>query len=216
MSHVNPHDPGTPGYFLPEDGQSRLRQLRDHVALLSRLAQARTPEGGEGAGQHVTAAELETCLALLAEQADRVLVGMTWWPGLPDATDTPRPAPAGPSAGRYAYGVTVDQFDALDRLVETLSAHGDVIAVGNHDELAHATLPRLGQAIFDGAQAMRDLLDQMEAQGLGKAKGTRIGVGETRGTYGIERPDDALCGQAPLSTPPELAPVCKGRGAWVH
>src|SRR5688500_13916915 len=39
MSKLDSGDLNMPGYFLPEDSQSRLKKLRDHIAFLSRLAQ---------------------------------------------------------------------------------------------------------------------------------------------------------------------------------
>ncbi|MCE4513055.1 hypothetical protein LYZ88_13705 [Xanthomonas hortorum pv. vitians] len=35
----------------------------------------------------------------------------------------------------FAFGITVKQVDALDQLLLTIAAHGDVIAAGNADRL---------------------------------------------------------------------------------
>lgn len=206
MSHVDSHDPGTPGYFLPEDSQSRLKHLRDHIALLSRLARPRT-EAGEADPAQATAAELGTCLALVAEQADLVLSTLAWWPGLPSSEDVPRAETSHLTKDGYACGITLDQIDVLGRLVETLSAHGDVVASSLDAEFAAQTVPLLGQAICDGTQAVRDLLDQVEAQGLRRSKRSRAGVGETRAVYG------AACegwvaddGFRPMVPAPNLSP----------
>ncbi|NJC47950.1 UNVERIFIED_ORG: hypothetical protein GGR78_001201 [Xanthomonas campestris] len=66
----------------------------------------------------------------------------------------------------FAFGVTVEQVDALDRLLLTIAAHGDVIAAGNADRLDRRTLPVLGSAIFDAAGVMRNILVQVELQRL--------------------------------------------------
>ncbi|WP_349656629.1 hypothetical protein [Xanthomonas sp. 10-10] len=49
--------------------------------------------------------------------------------------------------------LTLDQRDQLDRLLRTLIAHGDVIAMSKPECLEAQTLPTLGQAIFDAAYA---------------------------------------------------------------
>ncbi|PPU30427.1 hypothetical protein XcyCFBP4188_22240 [Xanthomonas hortorum pv. cynarae] len=66
----------------------------------------------------------------------------------------------------FAFGITVEQVDALDQLLLTIAAHGDVIAAGNADRLDRRTLPVLGSAIFDAAGAMRAILDQLALQRL--------------------------------------------------
>ncbi|APP83942.1 hypothetical protein ABQW67_05115 [Xanthomonas hortorum] len=66
----------------------------------------------------------------------------------------------------FAFGITVKQVDALDQLLLTIAAHGDVIAAGNADRLDRRTLPVLGSAIFDAAGAMRTILDQLALQRL--------------------------------------------------
>ncbi|WP_156170601.1 hypothetical protein [Luteimonas sp. FCS-9] len=111
--------------------------------------------------------------------------------GTPAAAPPSRaePAPAASTAGQdadgepYHFGVTLDQADALGRLVQTLSAHGDIIASGHEDDLADATLPALGQAISDDADAVRELLDQIEAQTLELVHRPRRGVEEPRPGY---------------------------------
>lgn len=66
----------------------------------------------------------------------------------------------------FAFGITMEQVDALDQLLLTIAAHGDVIAAGNADRLDRGTLPVLGSAIFDAAGAMRTILDQLALQRL--------------------------------------------------
>ncbi|WOB51234.1 hypothetical protein NYR97_07630 [Xanthomonas hydrangeae] len=56
--------------------------------------------------------------------------------------------------------LTLDQRDQLDRLLRTLIAHGDVIAMSKPECLEAQTLPTLGQAIFDGAYAVREIFDR--------------------------------------------------------
>lgn len=51
----------------------------------------------------------------------------------------------------YAFGVTLEQADTLDRLVQSIAAHGDVIAASHAAVLHPATLPALGAAAHDAA-----------------------------------------------------------------
>lgn len=192
MSKREPTDPNMPGYFLPEDSQFRLAKLSDHIKFLSRLAQPRTRDEEQEWAPEVPVGELAICLELLAEQADLVLAEMSWRARREAVTDvaasdadaaSTQQAPD-EATQRFAFGVTLDQIDALDRLIQTISAHGDVVAAGHAAELADHTLPLLGQAIFDGAKAVRDILDQVEAQRLEQAPRPRTGVGEERDVYG--------------------------------
>lgn len=79
------------------------------------------------------------------------------------------------------FGVTVDQIDRLDRLIRTISAAGDVIAVGGTAHLAPGSLPALGDTIFSSASAVREILDQIEEQ--------RIAGVPARGDDAPEAPD---------------------------
>ena len=179
------------GYLLPEDSQFRLARLSDHIKFLARLAQPRTANESLECVPEVRMGELTFCLEVLAEQLDLVLDEVSW-PAQPmvtanaperEATATASPAATGTNTDRFAYGVTGDQIDALDRLIRTISAHGDVVAASGTAERADHTPLLLGQAIHDGATAVRELLDQVEAQRLGQWPGPRSGVGEERGVY---------------------------------
>ncbi|MCF8795324.1 hypothetical protein [Xanthomonas campestris] len=65
--------------------------------------------------------------------------------------------------------LTLDQRDQLDRLLRTLIAHGDVIAMSKPECLEAQTLPTLGQAIFDAANAVREMLEQRAEQRPGRS-----------------------------------------------
>ena len=181
------------GYFLPEDSQHRLKKLCGHMEFLSHLAQPR-PEGAEADGlPEIAAGELAVCLELLAEQATQVLDEVSWpayremqheAAATDDETDAAQGLP-GEAGARFAFGVTLDQIDALDRLVQTLSACSDVMAAGTTAELAEGTLPQLGQAACDAAIAMRAILDQVEDQRLGRAAQFGSGVREAQAEYAL-------------------------------
>ncbi|MEZ0472897.1 XAC0095 family protein [Luteimonas salinilitoris] len=192
MSKHESDDLGVPGYFLPEDSQFRLAKLSDYIKFLSRLARPRMADEAREWAPPLGVGELAICLELLAEQTDLVLEAVSW-PAqrevaaeAPERDAVPTATPEAPdtAAERFAFGVTLDQIDTLDRLIQTISAHGDVVAASHAAELAHHTLPLLGHAIHDGAAAVRALLDEVEAQRLGQGPRPRSGVGEERGVYG--------------------------------
>jgi hypothetical protein len=193
MSTIDSDDLGTPGYFLPEDSQFRLKKLRDHMTFLSRLAQPRTWNEQDYAIE-MPVDELAICLESLAEQVALVL-GEVSWPaqrrreaGEGDDVSAQSSELSDAPAECFAFGVTLDQFDTLDRLIQTISAHGDVVACSYVAGLADRTLPQVGQAIYDEVEAVRGILHEVEAQRLGQGLGRRTGVGEARATYRISYP----------------------------
>lgn len=195
MSRHESDDVDGAGYFLPEDSQFRLKKLRDHMEFLSHLAQPRTLDEEQDWVPEIRMEQLAVCLELLAEQAELVLEEASWRARLdatPDAAEADEEADEEAEAAqsmtdvvgdRFTFGVTLYQIDTLDRLIQTISAHGDVVAASDTAELADHTLPLLGHAIYDGATAVRDILDQVEAQRLGQEPRLESGVGEERGVY---------------------------------
>ncbi|WP_454830923.1 XAC0095 family protein [Pseudoxanthomonas wuyuanensis] len=214
MSKHESNDLGTPGYFLPEDSQFRLKKLRDYTEFLSRLAQPRTSDETNESTPDVRVGEIAICLELLSEQVDLVLEELSW-PAERKARAVKADADAGTDADaeedeedddededededdapekmqqisvavaeRYSFGVTLKQIDSLDLLTQTISAHGDVVAGSHEAEFADHTLPRIGQAIYDGVEAVRAILDDVEDQPLGPSRRPLNRVGETRATY---------------------------------
>lgn len=195
MSTFDSDDLGDPCYVLTEDGEFRLRKLRDHMRFLSRVAQPRTwGEEADGAPE-IAMGELAVCLEFLAEQANRVVEAVS--PSRQrNATQTahmPEPDEAADGvqdAGDtgdedFIYGVTLDQVDALNHLTALLSAHGDVVSATQTTAFVDHTVPVIGHAIFDGAQAVRDLVREVETQSLHRGKRSASGVREARATYGL-------------------------------
>ncbi|WP_454832824.1 XAC0095 family protein [Pseudoxanthomonas wuyuanensis] len=215
MSKFDSDDKDMPGYFLPEDSQFRLKKLRDYTEFLSRLAQPRTSDEAEGAPE-VRMSELAVCLQLLSEQVELLLEEVsrpaqrrTETKAMEaaadadeededeeeedeeeeDEEDAPERMQEISAAAPYSFGVTLRQFDALDLLIQTVSAHGDVVAGSHEAEFADHTLPLIGQAIYDGVEAVRAILGEVGAQRL-RPRGPLNRVGETRATYdaGFARP----------------------------
>jgi hypothetical protein len=196
MSKFYSNDLNMPGYFLPEDSQFRLKKLRDHVAFLSRLAQPRTWDEAQEWAPEVRMGELATCLELLAEQIAVVLEEASRPAQRAadtsdgDTTTAESPEVSGAADERFAFGVTLNQIDALNRLIQTISAHGDVVACSRAAGLDDNTLPRVGQAIYDGMEAARAILHEVEAQQLAPRIPLNR-VGQERAVYdaGFASPD---------------------------
>lgn len=192
MSEMERDDLAGTGYFLPEDGQLRLKKLCSHLRFLAQLAQPRTWEEEQERAPEIYVGELAICMEVLADQSDLVLEALSWpahrrVEGSASGSDAETAAepPDDEAAGRYSFGVTLDQIDALDRLIQTIAAHGDVLAAGGADELSGRTLPLLGQAIHEAATTVRGILDGVEAQRLERDEDGRSGVGEGRAAYDV-------------------------------
>jgi len=183
------------GYFLPEDSQHRLAKLGEHMEFLSRLAQPRTSDEEQEWAPEIRMDELAVCLELLAEQVDLVLAETSWSASQhAEAGDTERddacdaepetaPEVFDAAGKRLVFGLTLDQVDALNPLVRTISAHGDVLAISDPDDLADGTVSTLGQAIQDAAIEVREILDHLGAQRLVPRPRPRTGVGEAQSAY---------------------------------
>lgn len=144
------------------------------------IIQSRIADESLECAPEVRLIDLVFCLEGLAEQLDLVL-GEVRWRAQPSAVEAGVPGcGATPAVGEFVFGVTPGQFDALDRLIHTISAQGDAVAASHMADLARPTLPVLGQAIFDGAATLAELLAQVHEQRLD----SRSGVAEPRARYG--------------------------------
>lgn len=191
MSTFDSNDLGTTGYFLPEDSQFRLKKLREYVEFLSHLAQPRRPDEDQEFTAEIRVGEVAICLELLAEQMGLVLDDISS-PAYRSEREAAREADAAPEAaeelpgnadGRYLFGVTLDQIDTLHRLISMISAYGDVVIASDEAEFAKHTLSLLGDAIFNDAVTVRDIIRQVESQRLGQARGSQTGVEEEQAVY---------------------------------
>lgn len=192
MSTSASGDPEAMGYFLPEGSRLRLERLREHVAFLSHLARPRTVDLEPGGDPGVRADDVATCLAVLAEQLGRVLDEIAG-PALRRHGDAALGGDAKPGVvgrapgdedGGGAFGITLGQIDRLDRLIDMIWAHGDVVAASGEAELAACTLSLLGHAICGDAQAAREVVRQVASSGRGR--GSQGGVGEERAGYMLD------------------------------
>lgn len=70
----------------------------------------------------------------------------------------------GTPAGGVRFTVGLELIDVLGRLIDMLAAHGDMVMAAEEAELANGTLAQQGQAIRDGASAVREIVSQIDAQ----------------------------------------------------
>lgn len=195
MSTFDVDDRDTKGYFLPESSQLRLQKLRDYAEFLSQIAQPRAPDAGQEGAPRINAEQVGICLEYLVEQMDLALRRISFpayraeSDAAPASDETPYTAEAMPydTGERYRFGITLDQIDTLNQLIDMIAAHGDVVTTSHASELADRTLSLLGHAIFNDARALRDIIDQIEAQRLDPSRYPPTGVGEAHAVYCIGR-----------------------------
>ena len=210
MSTFDSDDLETTGYFLPEDSQLRLKQLREYVGFLTNLARPRRPDEDREWYSEIRPGEVAICMELLEEQIAQVLDELSW-PAergervaapVPDTdaadvdaadSNVGEPCVAEPDAAeppmdevakRYVAGITLDQIDELARLGDILHAHGDVVVATDQADFADVTLSIMGAAILRDAERMRDIVRDIDAgQRLAPPHGTKPGVREGRAAY---------------------------------
>jgi hypothetical protein len=191
--------------FLSKDGRQRLMLLGHRIKFLARLARP----GGEDPVRKWTSQarqeELASGLEALAQQLNLVL-GDVLPPGprtkpaeasaAPGDASAPPPAPEDrPGADRFVFGMTMDQFDTLDRLIQLVTAHGDVVSATDMADFAEGTLTMVGHAIFDEGRAIGEILDEVEDQRLRELGAPpHSSVGEPRAVYAA---GPALAGEQP-------------------
>ena len=200
MSEFDSDDLETTGYFLPEDSQLRLKQLREYVGFLTNLARPRRPDEDREWFSEIRPGEVAICLELLEEQIGLVLDELSWPAERGDraaaceadaeaeaCTEAAEPDAAEPvtdeAGNRYLFGVTLDQFDEISRLLDSLRALGNVVTCSDHAELSDVTLSIMGDAIVRDTEKLRDIIRDVNAQDLKPPHGTKPGVREERACY---------------------------------
>jgi hypothetical protein len=182
------------GYSLPEDSQRLLTQIKQHIQALAQCAQPRDADDTPAAAQNEHARELMACLGPLAEQLELVLkaVSQPVQREAPDVAqsavstdqqtrieanshdaeledETPDLASTGwatPYEDEFICGVTLDQIDQLNRLVERVKAYGDAVSANGAADFAPGTLSILGHTIFDRAVELDALVSDIYTQTL--------------------------------------------------
>ena len=204
MSTNNANDWDVTGYVLPEDSQLRLKQLREYVGFLTNLARPRRPDEDSECYNEIRPGEVAICMELIEEQIAQVLEELSY-PGergesaeAPEAaaeteaeaadTDAEEPyvaEPAGDGTGhRWIAGVSQSQIDEIHLLLDSLSAHGNVIASNDEAKLKDVTLSVMGEAICGDAQKLRDIVDAIyDEQRLQPPSNSKPGVREEHAAY---------------------------------
>lgn len=202
MSTIGANDLGTIGYFLPEDSQLRLKQLREYVGFLTHLARPRRPDEDREWCEEIRPGEVAICMELLEEQIGQVLEELSWpakrgetsAAGEADAdakacTKAAEPEVAEPEMdepdNRLLVGLTLDQIDEINLLLTSLRALGNVVTCSDHAELSDVTLSIMDDAIVRDVMKLRDIMRDVEAQKLELPQATRPGVREEWATYGV-------------------------------
>lgn len=200
MSTFDSDDLETTGYFLPEDSQLRLKQLREYVGFLTNLARPRRPDEDREWFSEIRPGEVAICLELLEEQIAQVLDELSWpaergeraAAGEVDAdaetcTQAAAPDAAEPvkdeAGNRFLFGVTLDQVDEINLLLASLRALGNVVTCSDHAELSDVTLSIMGDAIVRDVEKLRDINRDVNAQELEPSHRTKPGVREEWATY---------------------------------
>jgi hypothetical protein len=207
------------GYFLPKGSQQRLAQLCSHARFLARLCQLHGADRPQDAATPVRRSEWRFCLEQLAEQLDLVLQQVSW-PAqrttTHEATEVAQQAPActegtGASYSTQAdvhgflHGVTLEQIDKLNLLVGAIKAYGDAVFANGTADFAEGTVSMLGFTIFDRANDVDDIVQEISAQQLAQGARLRFSVEEPRPVYGIQTPSDAY--RSPGATPAMAYPL---------
>ena len=212
MSTFDSDDLEATGYFLPEDSQLRLKQLREYVRFLTNLARPRRPDEDQEWYAEIRPGEVAICMELLEEQIGQVLDDLSW-PAerrerapAPEAkaerdaepkaaavtaaadTDGTEPELAGSAMNeaikRYVAGVTLDQIDELARLGDILRAYGDVVVATDQADFADVTLSIMGDAILEHAERLQDIIREVDCvQRVDERHGTKPGVREEQASY---------------------------------
>ena len=204
MSTFDSDDLETTGYFLPEDSQLRLKQLREYVGFLTNLARPRRPDEDREWFSEIRPGEVAICLELLEEQIAQVLDELSWPAERGERAAAPKvdaeaeaeaeactqaaePDAAEPvmdeAGNRFLFGVTLDQIDEINLLLSSLRALGNVVTCSDHAELSDVTLSIMGDAIVRDVEKLRDINRDVNAQGLKPPHGTKPGVREELATY---------------------------------
>lgn len=219
MSTIDSEDLEETGYFLPEDSQLRLKQLREYVGFLTSLVRPRRPDEDNECYSEIRPGEVAICFELIEEQIAQVLDELSY-PGErgeraatrkaavdmetdAESADTDAAAPdvaepASEEAGRrWIAGVSLSQIDEIHLLRDSLRAHGNVVASSDEAKLKGVTLSIMGDAICRDAQKLRDSVDAIyDEQRLQPPRASKPGVREEEATY-LTLPAPVITGTAP-------------------
>ncbi|MGN6229227.1 MAG: XAC0095 family protein [Dyella sp.] len=205
MSTIDSEDRNVTGYFLPEDTQLRLKQLREYVGFLTNLARPRRPDEDSECYNEIRPGEVAICFELIEEQIGLVLDELSYPAERGESAEAPNAAagtekqaeaadtdaekpsaaePASEEAGhRWIAGVSLSQIDDIHLLLDSLRAHGNVVASSDEAKLKDVTLSIMGDAICRDAQKLRDIVDAIYDEQRLQPRASKPGVCEEEATY---------------------------------
>lgn len=217
MSKHDTNDRKSGGGVLPEGTQRRLKKLQEYVTFLVHLTgPLQTNEGSAD----VHPAELKLCLDQLVQRVAPVIDALSEGVARQkaaataaadaaneahagkdgDAPDTDAEATSAPksrSGERYTAGITLDQVDEINLLLESLRALGNVVYCADHAEYSKATLAIMGDAIYRDVDKLHDILNEIYDSQRFESTDTLNSVREAPASY-IALPDHSPARSASL------------------
>ena len=181
MSTNTSNDTQANGHGLPESTERRLRKLQEYVTFLTHVVR---PGRTDGETAEIGADEWATCLKQLEQRVAPVMEALSQAVERGEDTVAPAPdaalnarktddaeaasIPTSPSGERYTSGITLEQIDQINLLLESLRALGNVVYCADHAEYSKATLTIMGDAIYRDVGKIHDILDTIyESQRFG-------------------------------------------------
>lgn len=221
MSTNERKDQDATGEALSRDSLQRLAKLRVDVALLARVVRARQADASPEGVTEQRLAEMTDSLAWLEARIGQVLdehagsgEGIEAAALDEDEADALDDDAASQEAGEpmsdadakpYVAGITLEQIDEINLLLESILAQGDVVTAADHAEFATATLSVIGYNIYRETSAVRDLLgDILDDQRLEPPHHPPSGVREEHASY-LALPSPSVCGGASYAPRPQPA-----------
>jgi hypothetical protein len=192
------------GYGLPEGTQRRLKKLQEYVAFLVQLTGPLQASEGPA---YVHPAELRLCLDQLVKRVAPVIDALSQGvdrerdraAAAPDAATEAHAGegasesdaeatriPTSPSGKRYMSGITLDQVDEINLLLESLRALGNVVYCADHAEYSKATLAIMGDAIYRDVDKLLDILNEIYDSQQLEPNDTRNSVREAPASYVVQ------------------------------
>jgi hypothetical protein len=111
-----------------------------------------------------------------------------------------------PCENAFICGVTLDQVDQLNRLVERIKAYGDAVSANGAADFAPGTLSILGHTIFDRAVELDALVSEIYTQTLEQ---------DPRQPFSVRETPPAYCAQLGSGLEPETdSPAMSRSQAW--
>lgn len=192
MSTNDTKDHEAMGEALSAISRQRLAKLRLDVALLAHLVRTRQADAPLEGAAEIRLDEMARSLAWLEARIGQVLderdegaaAGAADAAGDEDAAAPHAAEPAADEAAiRYVAGVTLQQIDEVNLLLDNLRALGNVVTCADHAELADTTLSVMGDTIYRDVGTLRDIIDAVTAQRLAPPDDSQPGVREEHASY---------------------------------